>query len=193
MILRPAFRPVGKPVLLFKLKPPLSNADAVTQLCPNCGLCCNGVLFGDVELQRGDNAMKLADGGMEFFRKGRKQAFVQPCACFDGKLCRIYSDRPKRCATFDCGLLKRVQKGSLTTAAALKSIRETRKCAEKVVKLVRDLGNHKESWPLNRRYTEVIEQGIDFSATEAEVERRGELMMAVAELTGRVERDFLTD
>jgi hypothetical protein len=150
------------------------------------------VLFGDVELQRGDNARKLSGAGLDLFRKGRKRAFAQPCACFDGKLCKIYADRPKRCAAFDCGLLKRVQRGELTTAAALRSIRETRQCADKVMKLVRELGNHEESQPLNKRYSAVIEQGIDFSAPEAEVERRGELMMAVAELAGLIEREFLT-
>ncbi len=28
-------------------------------LCPDCGLCCNGVLFADVELRAGDDAGRL--------------------------------------------------------------------------------------------------------------------------------------
>jgi len=149
------------------------------------------VLFGDVELQRGDDAQKLAQAGIEFFRKNRKPAFVQPCACFDGKLCRVYADRPKRCATFDCGLLKQVMAGELEASAALKAIRATRRQADLVMRLVRELGNHDEAQPLSKRYAAVIAQGIDLSADEAEVERRGELMMAVAELAGQIERDFL--
>jgi len=35
--------------------------DAISQLCPNCGLCCNGVLFADVELRAGDDAGRLAE------------------------------------------------------------------------------------------------------------------------------------
>jgi len=31
----------------------------VGQLCPACGLCCNGVLFADVELRAGDNPSRL--------------------------------------------------------------------------------------------------------------------------------------
>ena len=27
-------------------------ADPITTLCPRCGLCCNGVLFADVEIGR---------------------------------------------------------------------------------------------------------------------------------------------
>src|SRR5208337_2660907 len=95
-----------------------NSTDAISQLCPNCGLCCNGVLFADVELQKGDNAGRLIDLGMSLKKKGMKRAFTQPCQCFDGKLCKIYNDRPKRCATFECGLLKRVQSGAMPVPAA---------------------------------------------------------------------------
>jgi hypothetical protein len=169
-----------------------SSIEAVAQLCPACGMCCNGVLFGDVELQRGDVARKYSSAGLELFRKGDKKAFAQPCACFDGKLCRIYADRPKRCATFECGLLQRVQQGELTASAALQAIRTTRRQVDAVLKLVRALGNHDESLSLNKRYAAVIAQPIDLAADEAQVEQRGELMMAVAELTGSIEREYLT-
>ena len=33
---------------------------AIDELCPSCGLCCNGVIFGDVELQAKDDAKHLA-------------------------------------------------------------------------------------------------------------------------------------
>ena len=55
----------------------------VHQLCPNCGLCCNGVLFADVELRAGDDAKKLKKLGLEPHPKPKtKMAFAQPCACF---------------------------------------------------------------------------------------------------------------
>ena len=55
--------------------------NSVDQLCPNCGLCCNGVLFADVELQPGDDAGRLAALGMALKKKGGQRAFVQPCRC----------------------------------------------------------------------------------------------------------------
>ena len=168
-----------------------NSAAAISKLCPACGLCCNGVLFGDVELQRGDDAKLLTKLGVEFFRKGRKTAFVQPCACLVNGLCRIYTDRPTRCATFDCGLLKRVQAGKTTPAAALQKIAETKRRADVVLKLVRQLDNKDESLPLNQRYSAVIAEPIDMSADEADIERRGELMMAVSRLVESLERDFL--
>jgi Fe-S-cluster containining protein len=168
------------------------NRDAISSLCPACGLCCNGVLFGDVELQQGDEAGRLARLGVALFHKGHKTAFPQPCSCFDGKLCGIYADRPKQCRAFECGLLKRVGAGNLTVGAALKLIAETRRSSQAVVKLLRELGNTEEARPLNQRYAAVIAQPIDLSAGEADVERRGELMMAVARLMETLERNFRT-
>lgn len=172
----------------MKTKPP----DSVSLLCPTCGLCCNGVLFGDVELRSGDDAKRLAALGLDLFRKGRHQAFAQPCSCFDGKLCRIYPDRPKRCRTFECRLLQRTQASEVTTAVALKAIKNARKQVKAVRQLVRKLGHTDERVPLNRRYVEVMEQPIDLAAGDQNQKFRGQLMRAVEKLSQILERDFLT-
>jgi Fe-S-cluster containining protein len=164
---------------------------AIDQLCPACGLCCNGVLFGDVELQRGDDAKKLASLGVELFTKGRKKVFNQPCACLVGGLCKIYQDRPARCRAFDCRALQRVQQGKLTVAAAHKAIAEAKRCSEEVLRLVRALGDASETRPLNRRYAAIMAQPMDLAGDEAQLELRGELMMAVGRLVEVLERDFL--
>ena len=155
-------------------------------------MCCNGVLFGDVELQARDDASRLAALGMELFRKGRKQCFNQPCACFDGKWCRIYGDRPNRCRSFECRLLQRVQAGKTTDDAALKAIAEAQRCADRVRELVRQLGQNDERMPLNRRYSAIMSQPLDLASDGDEtVERRSQLMLAVHKLTQILERDFL--
>jgi len=166
-------------------------ADAISQLCPACGLCCNGVLFADVELQKGDNAGRLIDLGMALKKKGMKRAFAQPCRCFDGKLCRIYADRPKRCAMFECGLLKRVQSGEMTATDALKRIADAKKLAEKVRRLLRHLGDRDEPLALTKRYSRVMSQPIDLAAGEDAGEARGELMLAVNDLMHALQREFL--
>ena len=165
--------------------------NAINQLCPACGLCCNGVLFADVELQKGDTAGRLIDLGMALKKKGIKRAFVQPCRCFDGKLCRIYADRPKRCAAFECGLLKRVQSGTMSATAALKQIADAKKLAENVRRLLRRLGDKDEQLALTRRYSRVMSQPIDLSAGEETGEVRGELMLAVNDLMHVLQREFL--
>ena len=165
--------------------------NGIEQLCPNCGLCCNGVLFGDVELQKDDHAGQLINLGMSLKKKGMKSAFAQPCRCFDGKLCRIYADRPKRCATFECGLLKHVQSGEMSAPAALKRIADAKKLAEKVRRLLRRLGDDDEQLALTKRYSRMMSQPIDLSAAEDAGEARGELMLAVNDLMLVLQRDFL--
>jgi uncharacterized protein len=166
--------------------------NGVDQLCPNCGLCCDSVLFADVELRAGDDAKRLAQLGLTIENKTRtKLAFAQPCACFDGKLCRIYADRPKRCRTFECGLLKRVQAGELDADVALKSIAKARRQAETVRQLLRQLGQNDEQLPMTKRYATVMSAPIDLSGHESHAELRGELMLAVDELMRQLQRDFL--
>jgi hypothetical protein len=163
----------------------------VEQLCPKCGLCCDSTLFADVELRASDKPARLSQLGLTLMKKTRSTtAFVQPCACFDGKLCRIYGERPRRCGLFECGLLKRVEAGELTPPAALKKITVAKNRAEEVRGLLRTLGQRKEQMALTHRYAEVMSAPIDFSKPD-EAERRGELMLAVNDLMVLLQRDFL--
>ncbi|HEX5399784.1 MAG TPA: YkgJ family cysteine cluster protein [Verrucomicrobiae bacterium] len=165
--------------------------DSISQLCPNCGLCCNGVLFADVELQPGDNAERLIELGLSLKRKGRKRTFVQPCRCFDGTLCRVYDERPERCRTFECGLLKRVQSGEITADAALGQIAEAKSVVEKIRRLLNRLNDHDEQLALTGRYANVMAQPIDLSAGDETPDTRGELMLAVNDLMQVLQREFL--
>ena len=165
--------------------------NGIDQLCPNCGLCCDSTLFADVELQKKDDAKRLAKLGLTIEKKGRtKIAFAQPCACFDGKLCQIYHDRPQRCRAFDCGLLKRVADEKMTAAVALKKILDTKKRVERIRELLRSLGQQDEHLALTHRYAEAMSAPVDFS-NEVGAEAHGELMLAVNDLMGRVQKDFL--
>ena len=163
----------------------------VDQLCPKCGLCCNGVLFADVELRKGDDARWLAELGLSLVKKGRHRAFTQPCACFDGKLCRIYAERPMYCRAFECGLLKRVQAGEMKAEAALGKIAGAQQLAEKVRGLLRRLGQSDEQLALTRRYAQVMREPVDLAGGEDAAELRGELMLAVNDLMQALQRDFL--
>ncbi len=163
----------------------------IEQLCPQCGLCCDSTLFADVELRASDQPVRLSKLGLTLLKKTKTvTAFAQPCACFDGKLCQIYAERPKRCGLFECGLLKRVGSGEMTAGAALKKISAAKKQADHVRELLRSLGQRDERMALTHRYAGVMSAPIDM-ADEAGAERRGELMLAVGDLMQRLERDFL--
>jgi Fe-S-cluster containining protein len=166
--------------------------EAVSQLCPACGLCCNGALFADVKLQRGDHARHLKSLGLVLERKGKIVRFSQPCACFDGKLCRIYADRPVRCRTFECRLLQDVQSGKLTVSLALARIRRARRYAGTVLNLVRKLGQQDEHLSLSERYQKVFAEPYDLSGDLKVIRLRGQLLQAVSKLVNIMERDFLT-
>ena len=163
----------------------------VARLCPTCALCCNGVLFADVRLQAGDNPQQLEKLGLPLRRRGEVTRFTQPCACLDDKSCRIYADRPARCRSFECRLLQRAEAEEISEAVALKTIREARRRAENVRRLLRELGDTNETVPLSRRYQCMMRQPIDLAAGDYLCDLRGELMLAVGELVGGLERDFL--
>ena len=168
-----------------------SEKNSIDQLCPNCGLCCDSTLFADVELRKGDNPKRLEKLGLEILQKSKsKLAFSQPCACFDGKLCKIYGDRPTRCRLFECGLLKKVEHGEMTAGAALKKIREAKVKAEKVRGLLRESGQQDETMALTHRYADAMSAPVDLS-DETNADRHGKLILAVSDLMQLLERDFL--
>ena len=164
---------------------------SINRLCPNCGLCCDSTLFADVELRAREDPKRLKKLGLTLEPKTKTRlAFAQPCAAFDGKLCCIYHDRPKRCRLFECGLLKRVQSKDISPALALRKIAAAKRQVKNVRKLLRALGQRDEQLALMHRYTAAISQPIDL-ANPAQARCHGQLMTAANELMERLQRDFL--
>ena len=138
------------------------------KLCLTCGLCCNGVIFADVQLQNGDDASRLETLGLPLTKLPKRERaqnfsaegetaflqkkFNQPCSAFDGCRCRIYAERPKYCRAFDCALLKSVNLGEVKPADALTLIEKARRCAEKVRQLLRKVGDKDEHVALSLRF-----------------------------------------
>jgi len=122
-------------------------------LCLACGLCCNGVLFKDVELREGDDAGRLESLGLPLERLKKKIRFPQPCSglCADNR-CRIYADRPVRCRQFECALLKEFIAGRVEKRAALRIIRTAQARARKVQRLLAELGDSDTALALNLRF-----------------------------------------
>lgn len=173
-----------------KMNPP-ENRSAVAQLCPACGLCCNGVLFADGELQAADDAQRLAGLGLVLQKRRGRPVFSQPCSCFDGSLCRIYEERPARCRAFYCGLVLRVESGELTVKEALRRIRQVRQQVAGLERKLRRLGNAEAHLPLTRRYAQVAAEPLDLSGGEELLEERAALMLEVNGLMQVLHRDFL--
>lgn len=156
-------------------------AGAVGQLCPHCAMCCNGVLFKDVEVQPADDAAVLVSLGLPLTKRG-KLKFPQPCAALHGCTCRIYPDRPARCREFECALLKAVMAGKTTIPAALRVIRETRKRADRVKELLQELGDSDDSRPLSLRFRRMQKRCETARPDRAMQARFGELTLAMHDL-----------
>jgi Fe-S-cluster containining protein len=91
-----------------------------SSICLSCGLCCDGTLIGFVQLDREElprvrEIMAIEEAVGQGF-------FVHPCSQLCGTSCQVYADRPKQCAAFQCGLLKKVGTSEQDKASAISSI-----------------------------------------------------------------------
>ncbi len=164
-------------------------AKFVAQLCPQCGMCCNGVLFKDVELQHGDDAVKLRSLGLPVSQT-RKAKFPQPCSAFEGCSCRIYADRPVRCRGFDCALLQSLAAGVVNVSAATRAIQRTQKLADKVRRLLRQLGDAEEHLALSLRFRRTQRRLESRQLNDDTAKIFGQLTLAVHDLNLALRRHF---
>lgn len=155
-------------------------------LCLNCGLCCNGVLFKDVELQAGDDVARLQSLGLPVSTPRSAKGFArfsQPCAALQADCkCCVYGDRPSRCRDFECAVFKAVQAGEMETAAALRTIKQARQKADKVLRLLRKLGDLDEHVALSVRFRRLKKRVESGQFEEEAVDLYGELTLAVHDL-----------
>jgi uncharacterized protein len=162
-----------------------SNDSLIEQLCLACGLCCNGVIFADLALQPSDDAERLRSLGMPVANSSsplRARRLAQPCAAFDGCRCRVYGDRPQYCRQFECVLLKSVKAGHTELAAGLRIIRTARERADKVRRLLRELGDTEEQLPLSVRFRRATKRLERHDLPDETAETYGQLTLAVHDL-----------
>ena len=90
-----------------------------SNICLSCGICCDGTLIGFVQLE--PEEVPKIKAIMEIEEEKGNGFFLHPCKKFcDG--CTVYSNRPKQCASFECSLLKSVEKKELEFNSAVKMV-----------------------------------------------------------------------
>jgi len=173
----------------------MNAPDATARLCIACGLCCNGVLFRDVELQAADDVARLKALGLPVKHSSttRQSHVPQPCVglCPDNR-CKMYSDRPARCREFECGLLKEVIANELDVEDALTTIRQTIRKADRVKALLWQLGNRDKHRPLGERFRRTCRIVESTELSEELGERFAELTLAVHDLNLLTHSRFYT-
>ena len=159
-------------------------------LCTNCGLCCDGTLFADVELVGQAEVARLEIMGMNVESEGRNSGLLsQPCAALRGTRCGIYAHRPKCCRTFQCLLLQNADSGAVTVERALEQIVDAREQIQRVRTLLVRLGNRDEELPIKERCAETL--AAEGAATDEAVNDRAHLETAMANLEKTVWNTFL--
>jgi len=138
------------------------TVESTEELCRACGLCCDGSLFDGVKLEPSDDAPKLKSFGLPIRVSRGKAAvarFPQPCAalCAD-RTCRLYAHRPWQCRVFECGVLKDAKAGRITFAVALRLVGQARRRAERIRRLLRELGDTDELRALGERFHRTSER-----------------------------------
>jgi hypothetical protein len=164
-------------------------------------------LFRDVELQPRDDTSSLAAAGLKLRRFRRQEQgaqiegrrFNQPCTALGCDLkCAVYALRPEHCRGFDCALLQSYRAGAIEEKAAVKTIRQTRKRADQIRRLLEELGQTDRHLPLTRRFQrlqrQIVQEGLP-PEIDAEVaaERFGDLVAAVGELQLALRLAFYPD
>jgi len=163
-------------------------------LCLECGLCCNGVIFADVELQAIEvQRLKFKIQIPATRGKNGQQGVTklpQPCAALDGCRCRIYAERPTYCRQFECLLLKNLTAGRVDRATASRIVRTARERAETVRALLRELGDSDDRTALSLRFQRAAKRFEKAPLTDEKAEVYADLTLAVHDLNMLVREAF---
>lgn len=89
-------------------------------VCLSCGFCCDGTVIGFVPLDREE--LSVLRKLMDIVESNGEGFFLQPCDNYSGDGCNIYSQRPKQCTNFKCGLLKSFEQKELDFDSAIEVI-----------------------------------------------------------------------
>lgn len=91
-----------------------------SDLCIDCGLCCNGALFSNAKAEAPEVA-RIESWGLTVDTFEGRLGFHLPCPRLDGTRCTIYQDRFTICRSFKCKLLNRyvAEETSLDEAQAI--------------------------------------------------------------------------
>jgi uncharacterized protein len=111
----------------------------MSQLCLDCGLCCNGTLFGHADFYPRDvvNGVLKVPAQIPVQRRSKGLYFFLPCPAHDATTgCTVYAERPTICSGFECDLLKSMKSGAIDLEGARQIVAETKERAASLTKYV---------------------------------------------------------
>lgn len=96
-----------------------------SQLCLECGFCCDGNLFAFVAISS-DEAQTLRSRGLAVIDDKGRLKLAQRCGALEGCRCRVYEQRPMGCRKFDCLLARSLVEKDLPLSDALEIVAEAK-------------------------------------------------------------------
>lgn len=112
-------------------------------ICLSCGLCCDGTIFLNVEIDDLKLISQHKSLGIDFVildkKNDGKLYFKQPCPAHRGGRCSIYTDRPIVCRNYQCKILKAYDRGELEISSAIAIIKRAKSQKEKIIKRISEL------------------------------------------------------
>jgi Fe-S-cluster containining protein len=168
------------------LAPRLTDA-----LCTRCGLCCDGTVFGDVELAGPAEATRVEILGLGIEDDDTNGDVLSlPCAALRGSRCSIYALRPACCRDFECRLLQNARRGTVTVGEATARIATARRQVRRVRALLALLETADQGrMPLRERCTDALAGAR--AATAGATRTRASLQAAMSRLEHTVQSTFL--
>jgi hypothetical protein len=159
-------------------------------LCTRCGLCCDGTLFGDVELSGPREATRLAALGLDVDPDDADvELLALPCRGLRGTRCSVYRHRPRCCRTFECRLLQDAERGAVSVSDALTTIGDAKTQVRQVTSLLARFEPRRgHRLPLAERVADAI-AATPHSPTGAR--QRAALERAMAALTRTIRTSFV--
>lgn len=119
-------------------------------VCLECGLCCDGTLFGHAELGPGEKGHLPDLIEKNVFMLDGKDYFRLPCLYFKGK-CTIYdSPRAEVCGSYRCRLLADMSEGKVPAEEALLIVRRAGEMSKNLSTAYGNLRAGNEKLPFTR-------------------------------------------
>jgi uncharacterized protein len=159
-------------------------------LCTRCGLCCDGTLFGDVELTGPREAARLEALGLDVDADDADVELLSlPCRGLRGTRCSVYLHRPQCCRTFECRLLQAATRGDVAVDDALALIAEAKAQVQGVKRLLAGMEPRRgHRLPFQERVADAVAAA---PCSPAGRRRKAALDAAVATLRHTIRTTFL--
>jgi len=164
----------------------MSGSDKITStingsdLCLECGLCCQGVLFLNASFSLEETSF-VQSLGLTISTLNQRLSFNLPCPLLNDKCCSIYAQkRPGVCGAYQCSLLKNYLAGALELPAALEIVARLQTLFQEV----------KQNLPEGISWAQIRGSETDFASTIYTNRIETNLLLAWARFSRYAQKHF---